>query len=401
MLNLLKLKINIGLIVNPFFLYGLSFVLALFVYTWGWSSIFPVLSTGLILFLAITIFVFFFIGINIKKRRLLEFRVYNLHSSFIDYIFLIIIGLGLLNVFWMGYLPVLDRSHNYREFGMPVVDPVFNTLSIFFSVFFVQVFLIQKKKRFLIYIFLILIFQVLLFRRSTIIWIFTSGIFIYIINKQRVNLVIVAASIALVPLFSYCFGLFGSTRSHLTPSFVINNLKASDSFRNSNINQNHYLTYLYISSPLANLQENIDESNGGLTKENFKLFIFYSVMPESITLRFENKLNLTPPACRLIIPELIVGSFYMVAFYTLGWYGMVLMYIYLALVIGICLLVIRKWDMFSRVTLALLATTVCMLIFSNFLNRLDVILMLFAYPVIFHILFSGSGKVEVVADPLK
>ena len=53
----------------------------------------------------------------------------------------------------MGYLPVLDRSHDYREFGMPVIDPVFNSLSIFFSVFFFQSYLGGKKEKVSVFMF--------------------------------------------------------------------------------------------------------------------------------------------------------------------------------------------------------------------------------------------------------
>jgi hypothetical protein len=397
MRSLFHFEVNLVSFINPFFLYGISFLLALFVYCWGWSDIFPALSSGLILFLVITILIFLYSGILIKKKKLLEPGFYRITGSLSDYIFLVIICLGILNVLWMGYLPIIDRSHNYREFGMPVIDPVFNTLSIFFSVFFFQGFLQQKKKRYLIYLLLILLFQVLIFRRSTVVWILTGSSFLYILNQKRIKAVLIVAFVALIPLFSYYFGLFGSARSHLTSSFVINDLKASESFRSLNISPNHYLTYLYVSSPLANLQENIDKSESRFNKENLRIFLFYCMVPESITMRLQNRMNMTPPACRLVMPELLAGSFYMVAFYTLGWYGMALMFLYLMLLILTCLLLIKRWDIFRQVTLSLLCTTVALLIFSNFLNRLDVLLILFIYPVLFHFIFSRSGKTEPVA----
>jgi hypothetical protein len=152
------------------------------------------------------------------------------------------------------------------------------------------------------------------------------------------------------------------------------------------------MTYLYVSSPLANLQENIDTGNGRVKKMDLKKFFFYCIMPESITLRLEKPLNLSPPVCYLITPELIAGSFLMVAYYTLGWIGMIIMFLYLSLFILICLFLISRWSTFGSVTIALLSTAVSLLIFSNFLNRLDVILMLFIYPVLFHFIYSMSNK---------
>jgi hypothetical protein len=152
------------------------------------------------------------------------------------------------------------------------------------------------------------------------------------------------------------------------------------------------MTYLYVSSPLANLQKNIDKNFEEYKKKNFKEFLFYCLIPESFTLRLERFLDLSPPSCDLISPNLIVGTFYMVSFYTMGWYGMVIMDLFLFIFILLCLFVIRKWRTFGLETFSLLSATASLLIFSNFLNRLDVILMLFVYPVFFHLVISRSSK---------
>jgi hypothetical protein len=391
MWGLLNKKLNLSYIVNPFYLYCLAFSLAVFVYLWGWSKIFPELSASLIVFLAATFTLFLYTGYLIGKRKLLLFTNRGFNASLNDLIFWLIIILCIINILYMGYLPIMDRSHNYREFGMPIIDPVFNSLSIFFSVFFFQSYLDSKKKRFLLYTVLILILQFLLFRRSAIVWIITSSFFLFLLKKQKIHLLILIAGIICIPLFSYCFGIYGNTRSNLTKSIVLNDLGASDAFKNSGIDHNHYMTYLYLSSPLANLQENINKSKGFFNKGDLKDFMFYCLVPESITLRLEEPLHLTSPICNLITPELIVGSFYMIGFYTLGWPGMIIILLFLSSLILLCLAIIRKWDTFALVTLSLLCTTVSLLIFSNFLNRLDVLLMLFFYPVLFHFLYTRSG----------
>jgi hypothetical protein len=395
MSGLLKTRFNIGFIVNPFYLYCISFSLAIIVYIWGWCGIFPKLSSELLFFFLITFAIFIYAGRQFRKS---EFNIafypgFNLYLN--DIIFLLIIFLGLVNVLFMGYLPVLDRSHNYREFGMPVIDPVFNTLSIFFSVFFFQSFIEKKKKRFLIYVLVIILIHILFYRRSSVIWIVTSSVFLLLLYKKRISLLAIIAALICLPVLSFCFGAYGNVRSKLSESFVMNGLGASEKFKNSNISHNHYMTYLYISSPLANLQENIDKADIKVKGADFKKFLFYCLIPESFTLRFEKQLGMSPPACYLITPELIAGSFLMIAFYTLGWTGMIIMFLYLSLFIFLSLAVIRKWKTFSSVTLSLLSATVSMLIFSNFLNRLDVILMLFVYPVLFHLVYNLKSKFPV------
>lgn len=390
MSGLLDKKVNLGHLINPFYIYCVGFFLAVFVYLWGWSRIFPELSASLIVFLTVSFILFIFTGYFIGKHNLLAFHNRGFKAYLNDIIFWLIILLCFINILYMGYLPIMDRSHNYREFGMPIIDPVFNSLSIFFSVFFFQSYLDSKKKRFLLYTVLILILQFLLFRRSAIVWIITSSFFLFLLKKQNIHLLILIAGIICIPVFSYCFGIYGNTRSNLTKSIVLNDLGASDAFKNSGIDHNHYMTYLYLSSPLANLQENINKSKGFFNKGDLKDFLFYCLVPESITLRLEEPLHLTSPVCNLITPELIVGSFYMIGFYTLGWFGMIIMLLFLSSLILLCLAIIRKWDTFALVTLSLLCTTVSLLIFSNFLNRLDVLLMLFFYPVLFDFLYTRS-----------
>jgi hypothetical protein len=392
MLRLFNQRINLSLLVNPFYLYCIAFSFAIIAYLAGWSSIFPKLSSGLLLFL-ISTFVFFIIAGYLFSKKLPDFQNHReFGRQMTDIIFCLIILLGLVNVLFMGYLPILDRSHNYREFGMPVIDPLFNSLSIFFSVFFLHSFLDTRKKRLLIYILIILIFQVIIFRRSSIMWIITSSSFLFILYIRKIRILVIVLSIICIPALSYCFGLYGNFRSNLTRSFVINDLGASSTFKNSGISYNHYMTYLYLSSPLANLQENIGKKGGELKNDNVKDFLFYCLMPQSFTLRIEKPLHLLPPETHLISPNLIVGTFYMVSFYTLGWLGMIIMVLFLFLYIILCLLVIKRWNICGLETLSLLSSTVCMLIFSNFLNRLDVILMLFVYPVIFHFLFNIKSR---------
>lgn len=407
--QLLKAKVNLRFLVNPFFLYCIAFSVAIMFYLLGWSRIFPPLSPNLILFFALTFIVFIPAGIFLNKRGQ---GIVN-QIPFISYIAEIVFGsillLGLLNVLYMGYLPVADHSHDYRDFGMPVIDPLFNTLSIFFSVFMIHSFLDSRKKRYLLYFAIIAIVQILLYRRSTIIWIFTSSSFLYIFFKKKVSVVLLLVVFILIPFLSYCFGMFGIARGNLSRAFVLDELGASERFKNTGLSYNHYMTYLYISSPLANLQKNIDERNPNLNNGDFKSFLFYCLIPKSVTLRLEKPLHMTGPdnfhispnrlekpphmtgpECSLISPNLTVGSFYMVAFFTLGWKGMIIIFLSLIVFILICLYVVKKCSSFGMEVYAILSTFVSLLIFSNFMNRLEVILMLVIYPVIFHFIFKRN-----------
>ena len=390
----LKKKVDLSSVINPFYLYCIAFSFSLLLYLMGWSRLFPSLSVGLVLFLAITFIIFIISGKVFVRKSTLSLIFKPLNGNLTDILFCIIIALGVVNILYMGYIPVLDRSHDYRDFGMPVTDPLFNSLSIFFSVLLFRSFLDTRKKRFLVYFILILILQLIIFRRSSVVWILASSLILLLLYRKKISLWLIIAVIITLPFFSYCFGLYGNFRSKLSDTFIMKDLGASNAFMNSGFSYNHYMTYLYVSSPLANLQQNVDHRKNGYSGKNFKEFLFYSIIPVSFTLRLEKPLNMFPPECFLISPNLIAGSFYMISFYTLGWIGMFIMAFYLIFFILFALFIVRKWKTFGLETYTLLSVTVSLLIFSNFLNRLDVILMIFVYPILFDYIYTRYSKVQ-------
>ncbi len=395
-MNLTERKINLGVLVNPFYLYCLSFTLAIFLYYWGWSDLYPELSFSLLAFLVISFAVFLFLGNKVHAEGLRgENYVQSKYLFFDEVILVIILILALINVVYMGYLPVIEHSVSYKEYGMPVIDPLFNSLSIFISVYYFGLFLNTRRKKYLLYISVFLLIHLCLFRRSSIVWITTGSVLEYIFFKGKVRTAIILLTLILVPVFAWLFGVFGNTRSHLGKDFVLNDLKASTRFKESGVNYNDYMTYLYLSSPLANLQQNLEPLNSVNDKTDFKRFMLYCIVPESITLRLEKNAGMVPPEYELISPNLIVGTLYMAGACTMGWPGMFLMLIYLIFFIGLCLMIVHRMRSFNMVTYSLLCTTVILLIFSNFLNRLDIIMMLFVYPVLFEILFRKDVSLHL------
>jgi oligosaccharide repeat unit polymerase len=387
----LKQQLKLKFLVNPYYLYCITFSVSIILYLIGWSDLFPDLSVELLLFFLLSFFVFLFLGkkadsIQWDENKLKEKVAYG---HLFDSVFIFILILGVINVLMMGYIPFFNKNLDYREFGVPVLDPVFNSLSIFFSVSSFQYFLGEKKKRFLLYTILIIIFHFFIFRRASVVWISVSSVLLYILYKREISIFSLLIIVLCFPFVSYLFGFFGNLRSNLDKNYVIYELEASSSFISGGMSHNHYMTYIYETSPLANLQYNIDEGKGFLNNGDLKEFLFYSIIPESLTFRLERLIPLKPPGFILIHPHLITGTLFMIAFHSLGWGGMILMMAYLSFIIGVCSAVIQKWDTFRISTFCILSTMVLLLVFSNFLNRFDVILMLFVYPVLFHNLFNS------------
>lgn len=397
MTKFLSKEIDILWLLNPFYIYCFSFGLALVLYLWGWSSIYPELSGSLIVFLLLSFIIFAMIGKHEEKKFILKFNsiVDCKRQQFLnDIIFFFILCMGILNVLLMGYLPILERSKNHLDFGISILDPLFHSMSIFFSIFFFQSYLEIRKKRNMLYIILILLFQLIIFRRSAVIWILGSSLSVYLLFRINLSIRKIILFLVCLPLFSFLFGGYGALRSNLSKSYVLEELGASETFVNSGLNYNHYLTYLYISSPLANLQKNIDESDGFFSRKDFKNFFYFSIIPYSITSRLENDYKLIKPQVYLIHPHLTVGTFFVIGYYLEGWLGMIIMLLFLVLFILFSKFVIVKCPIVGITTFSILLTTIALLIFSNFLNLLDVILMLFVYPFLFNIIINRNEQIR-------
>jgi hypothetical protein len=381
--RLLNKKVYVSWIVNPFFLYCIGFSFAAFLYIWNWSNLYPRLSFELIRFLVISFLPFIVFGYIFFRKGYFQYDR-NLKISFPDsLLFIVILILGSINIAFGGVLPILNNGLNYKVFGLPILNAIFNTLCIFSSVLFFYSYLESKKIKLLFFILIIIIIQVLLFRRSTIVWIITSLFFLYIKRIEKLPAYSLFIFIILIYVGSFCFGFFGNKRNNYSRTDILSEFNASSSFKKLKISHNHYMTYLYISSPLANLQKNINESKGFQNNDS-KDFIFYSFLPQSLTRRLEKNLSLTAPSCSLISPDLIVGSYFMTGFKTFGWLGMVLLVTWLIIFILAVILVIPRNSPFYMISFVLLCTTISMLIFDNMLTRSDVILMIFGYPIIFY-----------------
>jgi len=355
---------------------------------------YPKLSLGLISILALSFIPFILLG-KIYAREILSDSSFSLYSlRQLDYMFMVIILLGALDILISGFIPIIDKTHNYKEFGAPVIDVLFNTLSIFFSVVFVQTYLRTKGIRFPVYVIVILGLQIILLRRASIVWIVTSSCMLYFLEIKKVKVIYLVSGILILIFLSFSFGKLGSKRGAAQNSNPLEEFEASSWFKRSGIGEYNYMTYLYVSSPLANLQKNISSGDRFLNRGDFEDYFFYCLLPPSFTMRLENLLDLKQPVPALIHPHLIVGTCFMLSYLTLGYLGFIGMFMFILGYTAICMHVIKKSNTFYYASLSLLSTAILMEVFDNMLIRLDVIFMLFIYPVIFHYanLWLGNKK---------
>jgi hypothetical protein len=198
-------------------------------------------------------------------------------------------------------------------------------------------------------------------------------------------------------IFLYAFGIFGNIRSnkqrdvsnrYLNSDYIMMVGDASDNFRDSYIPKPFFWGYIYISSPLANLQEtmNYDYENG-INSNSILKFINSSIIPDFISKRIDAMAGLEYEAPKRITPELTVSTLYSPAYLELGWLGMVLLYLFFMTVVIIYRVLLDEGSSFFISGIAILNT----ITMFNFFNNMFVFTGLsfqLVYPIILGILYE-------------
>lgn len=148
-------------------------------------------------------------------------------------------------------------------------------------------------------------------------------------------------------LILYLFGLMGNMRIDDSEGNIILNIgEAKTEFRDSGIPSEFFWAYLYISSPLGNLQNTIDKTKRfDPETSNWLNLVVNEMLPVTISKRIG--LRMTDRGKYLISDALTVGSTYMGPYTIWGWSGMILVFGAVMSVIAIfSLLVSRKSVLF-------------------------------------------------------
>lgn len=369
---------------NPFFIYITSFLLAITFYLFGWSDIYPTLSAGLVGFLILTFFVSFILGVFIYKKQKSKNTSIPVDSKVICGIvficFLSTIECVLYpNVPLLQSIQGIDVEHN--EYGIPLLHPLIISLTNFYSIYAFHIYLSTRKKLFLFYHLFFYIPNLIFFTRGNIvmIWISITFVFLQLKRLNFKNLFYICIAIILV---LYLFGYLGNIRVPGNDEVILRIGKASQSFLESIIPKEYFWAYLYISSTLANLQNNIylNDSNNN----EYFLFFIREIMPRIIT----KYITQDYAEANLISPALTTGTMYSQAYSFLGWTGMIIIYIYMVIFINIVLNLLKRASSLFYVTgIAILNTMILLNVFDNMLVFSGTILPL-SYVFIFGIIYE-------------
>ena len=363
----------------PSFVYVISFTSVLILYQIGWSNLFPKLNGLLIAFFAATIIISF--GLALVQKQYLNIRssTATLSSGFIKRsLYFICIGY-ILDFAYESSVPIIKvflvPSYSYDDFnGIPTFHVILGTFNIFFSISMFDNYLsVKKRKKLLIFLFTLLPF-ILIINRGAIMIVFSAMIFLFLFRLKVITLKKIFIPFFVLGLVLYLFGLVGNLRQEQTKDdkeYLLRVAGATDSFIQSGVPTEFYWSYIYLISPIGNLQNIIDEKSDGFHSSDVGLFMTTQLFPDFISKRLvalfgqEKLLEDVESSKYLVTPLLNAPTVYYGSYLLLGSLGLVLMYIVIALSCLIYPFLVNKDSVYYFTSIASLNSIILLSTFNN------------------------------------
>jgi hypothetical protein len=350
---------------NPFAAYAAGFLMAMAVYSLGYSDLYPPLQPSLVSFLLFTCVICICLACaigTIEDTRQHRYESLEVHMA----VFLVLTGLFLAECVYSGGVPLLSAvaggDLDYQTFGIPTLNVAFIGFSLFYSVYWFDLYLLRFGKIYLALSFLAASTSILIVHRGGVIITIVAAIFVYLQRRGLERKLIISFS-AIAAAVLWGFGLLGDIRTHnLSGETLILEIgKASDKFLESNIPTELFWPYLYISSPLSNLQINVSDR---VATDKPALYLALELLPDFVSKRLvpEDAVPATEPL--LVTEQLTVSTMYARPFLLMGWLGVFLSFMYFVIIALVCLTVLRGSKYFIA-TSSILSSLGFLNIFTN------------------------------------
>ena len=369
---------------NPNFVYILAFIVPFIFYSFEWSTLYPRLSLSLFLFYLFTFLVCGGVGLVIQFCRPFQYKPIEETRGNLVVLLAVYLLYG-AEVLYSGTLPIyalLQGNFNYAEdaFGLPVIHTLLVSFNTFYAIFLFHQYISTRRRRLLWLFLLTLLPFILLVYRSSILNVLLGALIVFLFHKPVIPPKLILKTIAGVLLVFFLFGFMGNLRSaNGDATYIPRASGATEEFLKSRIPKEFYWSYLYVASPVANLQNNINLVKS--PEGNYKDLVMNEFLPAFVT-----KFMVQPEAKRFhqINPFLNVGTIYVYSFSYLRWPGIIMMFFYFLVLFNGYYLLIRKSDTYKVTGMAILFN---MIIFANFHNTISYSAssLQLIYPVLFSI----------------
>ena len=371
-----------SIIYNPYFLFALSWSIVLLCYQLNWSEIYPPMCFELTFFLFVSISISLFLAVISNKKKKFEFKRLShptlYYTKIIKYIKILYLLL-ILEFIEAKSIPILDfiRGNTdikaYMNFGIPFLHVII--LNCFFLLFYLSSFCYfssnkREKQIYIKPILLCLSAPILFMSRGSAMYMIFGFFLLFIMsyNKSFIKLYTILIISLLIVL--YGFGKLGDFRMQdesENSDYICNIGKASNNFKESIIPKTYFWSYLYISSPIATLQNTIDTKKEFSTKTSGPIHLFVNeILPMFISKRIGLETERLNEEYR-IASTLTVGSTYLGPYLAWGWKGIVIIFLYIMSLIYIMERAIPRKSIFYIPLTLVLSNLAFFSLFDNML----------------------------------
>jgi hypothetical protein len=381
----------------PCFVYAVSFASILLLYQIGWSDLYPKLN-GLLLFFLLTTIISSFILVFLQKSQLkISSNDINLKPLFVKRA-IYFIGIGYaLEFLYESSIPIvstfLNSSYSYDDFnGIPTFHVILGTFNIFFSILMFHYYLTNKSRKKLFQFIATLVPYILIMNRGAFMIVFSAMIFLFLMRLKSINLKTILMPFAVLGIVLYFFGVVGNVRQEQTKDdkeYLLRVAGATDTFINSGVPNEFYWSYIYLISPMGNLQNLIDGKEDAFDISNVGLFTTTQLFPDFISKRlsalfgYGDVLESNESSAYFVTPLLNAPTVYFASYFLLGTIGLILMYLAMMFSALFYPFLIKRDSTYYSTSIASLNSLILLSTFNNMWYAAGTILI---WPVIFDII---------------
>lgn len=367
-----------SIFVNPYLLNGIVWLFVVLVYQLGWSRLCPPLSFGMQVFMTVSIVVSLALGVYTYHKERLTFR--PLKSVSFRHILILCIILWILfaiDCVGSGDIPLLgylrgNITVSYKEFGVPVLHVVLvnglSCLVIYCYYAYRSVADKALKRKLMCAILTSYVPFALMFNRGAILSIMLGMFLIWLFSAKRPFRALGIITLSSIGIL-FAFGMLGNMRMGKNLNDIILKIgKATDDFKKSSIPDEFFWGYLYIATPLANVQNTIDHTTKTMIDtKDLEDMVMYEFTPDIITKRIRGEKDKAYKSHRsnLLTDNLNATSVYGRVFKYMGWSGLWTMFGFILLFIFINMRIVPKDSSWFLPVLITIDEIVVMNLFDN------------------------------------
>lgn len=349
------------MILNYFFINSIVWTLTLFLYSLNYSELYLPLSRSTKLFFSIQILISLVLGVLFFLVSKKKINIKN-EEKFKIRIFLITIGF-LIEFIYMKTIPLIEillkKDNTYILYqGVPTFHTILMTYTSYIGIkIFYSYLNTSNKNQIKLFIYIIFLIS-LMGSRFLMLGIFIPSLLLYFdFKKKSFKSIIILIFIIIIGLGF--FGVLGNTRhsekiNDYTYIKIIGS--SNEKFDKSLIPDVYFWSYLYITSPIANLEKNIQENK---IDEKINTFL-HSLVPDFFQKRFLEKEKTKKLQ---INSALNVSTAYLIPYLSFGFLGMSFFFVVLNIYFVLVIFFVKNEN--RKILSSIIVTITLLNIFSN------------------------------------